>query len=216
MSMDKTYAVFGLGRYGSAVARELAAHGADVLGVDMNETRADDAAEYLPLCKCADVTDPDVIKRLGIANVDTVIIAMASHMEASIMATMLCKEAGVSTVIVKCQSDVHGKILTRVGADRVVFPESESGMRLAKNLLSSGFIDMAELSDRVSVVELPCRREWVGKTLAQLRLRDKYRINVIAVCHGERVDIAVDPTVPIAADMRLIVVADTDKLKKLR
>ncbi len=216
MSMDKTYAVFGLGRYGSAVARELAAHGADVLGVDMNETRADDAAEYLPLCKCADVTDPDVIKRLGIANVDTVIVAMASHMEASIMATMLCKEAGVSTVIVKCQSDVHGKILTRVGADRVVFPESESGMRLAKNLLSSGFIDMAELSDRVSVVEIPCRSEWVGKTLAQLRLRDKYRINVIAVCRGERVDIAIDPTAPIAADMRLIVVADTDKLKKLR
>lgn len=216
MSISKTYAVFGLGRYGSAVAQELTAHGADVLGVEINEARADEAAAFLPLCKCADVTDPDVIERLGIANIDTVVVAMASHMEASIMATMLCKEAGVSTVIVKCQSDMHGKILSRVGADRVVFPESESGMRLAKNLLSSGFIDMAELSDRVSVVEIPCRREWVGKTLAQLRLRDKYQINVIAVCRGDRVDIAVDPAAPIAADMRLIVVADTAKLKKLR
>ena len=99
MSLDKSYAVFGLGRYGLAVARELASHGAEVLAVDVDEAVVADAAIELPLCKCADVTDPDAIRQLGISNVDTVIVAMAGSMEAGIMAIMLCREAGVSTII---------------------------------------------------------------------------------------------------------------------
>ena len=142
MKSNKTYAVFGLGRYGLAVARELVANGKEVIAVDMSQKIVNDVAAYLPICKCADVTDAEVISRLGIGNIDTVIICMAGNLEASVMAVTLCKEAGVNTVIAKCANEMHQKILIRVGADRVVFPENESGIRLAKNLLSSGFIDM--------------------------------------------------------------------------
>ena len=137
--MKKTYAVFGLGRYGEAVAKELVAHGMDVIAVDADERIVNAVADELPICKCADITDPDVIRQLAIANVDVVIIAMANNLEASVMAVTLCKEVGVETVIAKCANEMHQKILTRVGADKVIFPEKESGVRLAKNLISSGF-----------------------------------------------------------------------------
>ena len=131
MQKKKTYAVFGLGRYGTAVARELVENGMEVIAVDIDQKIVNDAAAYLPVCKCADVTDAEVIERLGIGNIDTVIVCMANNLESCVMAVTLCKEAGVQTVIAKCGSAMHQKILLRVGADQVVFPENESGIRLA-------------------------------------------------------------------------------------
>ncbi|MBO5370229.1 MAG: TrkA family potassium uptake protein [Clostridia bacterium] len=109
MSIHKSYAVFGLGRYGRAVATELAMSGAEVMAVDVDEKITEEVIADIPVCKCADVTDKEVISRLGISNFDTVIIAMAMRFEVSVMATMLCKEAGVETVIVKCANEVHKK-----------------------------------------------------------------------------------------------------------
>ena len=154
MSKRRSYAVFGLGRYGRAVALELVAGGADVLAVDRIEANVNALAGDIPLCKCADVTDPDVLRQLDIGNFDTVIIAMAGSLEATVLSTMLCKELGVKTVIAKCYNETHQKILSRVGADQVVIPESESGARLAKNLLSAGFVDLLEISRDVSMVEV--------------------------------------------------------------
>lgn len=216
MSINKTYAVFGLGRYGFSVAKELNSSGAEVLAVDSREEIVNDAADFLPICKCADVTDPDVIKRLGVSNIDTVIIAMAGNLEASVMATTLCKEAKVETVIVKCANEMHCKILSRIGADIVVLPEIESGTRLAKNLLSSGFIDMIELSKDVSMVELDIKDEWENKTLLNLDLRKKYSINVVAIKENDSVDVNVDPTKPLNKNMKLIVIANTSKLNKIK
>ncbi len=215
MSLSKSYAVFGLGRYGAAVASELVLSGAEVLAVDIDEGIVNSMAASIPICKCADVTDPEVIKQLGISNIDVVIISMAKHLEASVMTIMLCKEAGVKTVIAKCVDDMHGKIFSRVGADRVVFPERESGTRLAKNLLSSGFVDMVELNKDVSMVELPINPEWVGKTLVELRLRKKYGVNVVAIRNREQVEVTIDPEMPLREDMKLIVIANTSKLNKL-
>ena len=163
MSINKSYAILGLGRYGRSVAKELVENGAEVLAVDIDEDIVNAAISEIPYCKCADVTDAEAIKQLGIANVDVVIIAIATNLEASVMATLLCKEIGVKTVIAKCASEMNCKILSKVGADRIVFPESESGIRLAKNLLSSGFIDIIELSKDVSMVELEVKPEWEGK-----------------------------------------------------
>ena len=216
MSMKQTYAVFGLGRYGRAVAKELVENGAEVLAVDIDENLVNDAIGEIPYCKCADITDEEVIRQLGIANVDVVIIAMATNLEASVMATMLCKEAGVKTVIVKCSSEMNCKILSKVGADRVVFPESESGIRLAKNLLSNGFIDLVELSKDVSMVELDVRPEWEGKNLIELNLRRKYSINVVAVVQDNQVLINLDPEKPLEKSMKLIVIANVSKLNKLK
>lgn len=215
MGINHSYAVFGLGRYGKAVAQELVRNGAEVLAVDTDEEIVNAAIAEIPYCKCADITEPEVIKQLGIANIDVVIIAMASSLEASVMATMLCKEIGVKTVIAKCATDMDCKILSKVGADRVVFPESESGIRLAKNLLSSGFVDIMDLSSNVSMIELEVRTEWAGKSLLELNLRKKYSINVVAIIRDGNVSTDIDPEKPLSQAMRLIVIANTSRLRKL-
>ena len=216
MKTKKTYAVFGLGRYGMAVAKELVDNGMEVIAVDTEQRIVNDAAAYLPVCKCADVTDAEVISRLGIGNIDTVIVCMAGNLEASVMAVTLCKEAGVKQVIAKCSNEMHQKILLRVGADQVVFPENESGIRLAKNLLSSGFIDMIPLSKVVYIVEIDAKDEWCGKNLIELNLRKKYGFNIVAIKKGEQVNANVNPEQAIDRDTTLIVIANTAKLGKLK
>lgn len=216
MSLHKNYAVFGLGRYGAAIAKELHDGGADVLAVDLDAAKVDALAPEIPFCKCADVTDPEVIRQLDVSQFDIVIIAIAGNLEASVMATALCKEAGVPTVIVKCAGEMQQKILHKVGADQVVVPETESGVRLAKNLLSSGFVDLVELTKEVSMVEITVRKEWVGKSLIELDLRKKYALNVVAIKQEGTVSVTIDPTMGLSADMTLIVIANTAKLEKLK
>ena len=216
MSIHKTYAVLGLGRYGRAVAQELVRNGAEVLAVDIDQDNVNRAIETIPVCKCADITEPEVIKRLGISNIDVVIVAMAGNLESSVMAVTLCKEVGVPTVIVKCGNEMHQKIFSRIGADLVIFPEKESGTRLAKNLLTSGFAEMIELSDEVSMVEIDVKEEWVGKTLIELSLRKKYSINVVAVRRNGKINTTVEPASPLEKGMELIVIANTAKLQKLK
>ena len=167
-------------------------------------------------CLCASVTDAEVISRLGIGSIDTVIVCMASNLEASVMAVTLCKEAGVKTVIVKCANEMHQKILLRVGADQVVFPENESGIRLARNLLSSGFIDMISLSRDVSIVEIDVKDEWCGKNLIELNLRKKYGFNIVAIKQGDRVNANINPEQVLDAQATLIVIANTSKLGRLK
>ena len=216
MSINRTYAVLGLGRYGRSVAEELVRNGAEVLAVDSNEEYVKDASATIPVCKCADITDPEVIQQLGIAEMDVVVVAMASSLEASVMAITLCKEAGVKTVIAKTGDEMQQKIMSRVGADAVVFPEKESGIRLAKNLLSAGFADLIELSDEVSMVEMDVKEACIGKTLIQLDVRKKYSMNVVAIRQGNAIVTDIDPQKPLEADMKLIVIANLKQLKKLK
>ena len=216
MKINNSYAVLGLGRYGYAVAKELVESGAEVLVVDSNEELINDVVSEFPLCKCADITDADAIEQLGISNIDTVIIAVASHLETSVMATTLCKDMGVKTVITKCSNEMQCRILSKVGADKVVLPEYESGIRLAKNLLSSGFVDILELTSNFSLVEIAVKPEWVGQNLIELNLRKKYSINVIAIQHDNDVTTEIDPNKPLEQTMKLIVVANRNKLEKLR
>ena len=216
MGINHSYAVLGLGRYGMAVAKELVAQGADIIAVDMDDEIVNMASAEIPYCKCADVTEIEALKQWGIANVDVVIVAMASHLEASVLATMLCKELGVETVIAKVSNDTDCKILCKVGADRVVFPERESGMRLAKNLLSRGFVDIIELSKDVSMLDLDVKEAWIGKSLKELNLRKKHSINVVAMIRNGEVTTNIDPDMPFEKDMHLIVVANPSKLSKLK
>lgn len=216
MSINKSYAVFGLGRYGIAVAKELVNNGADVLAVDIDEDIVNSAVADIPFCRCADITDPEVIKQLGISNVDVVVIAMANNLEASVMSVILCKEAGVKMVIAKCADEMQGKILCKVGADKVVYPEYESGVRLAKNLLSAGMVDLIDLSEDISVIEIPVREKWVGKTLIELDLRKKYAINIIAIRNGEDILVNVDPNVQLSKEMQLVVIINKTNINKLK
>lgn len=216
MKTNNSYAVLGLGRYGYAVAKELVESGAEVLVVDSDEELINNVVDEFPICKCADITDIDALEQLGISNVDIVIIAVASSLETSVMATTLCKDIGVKTVIVKCADEMQCKILSKVGADKVVLPEFEAGTRLAKNLLSSGFVDILELTSNVSLVEIDVKPEWVGKTLVELNLRKKYSINVIAIQKDNDVSTEIDPNKPLEQTMKLIVVANRYKLEKMR
>ena len=216
MQKKKSYAVFGLGRYGTAVAKELVDNGMEVIAVDTEQKIVNDVAAYLPVCKCADVTDAEVVSRLGIGSIDTVIVCMAGNLEASVMAVTLCKEAGVKKVIAKCANEMQQKILLRVGADQVVFPENESGIRLAKNLLSSGFIDMISLSKDVSMVEIDVKNEWIGKNLIDLNLRKKYGFNIVAIKKNEKVNVNINPEQVLSEGTTLIVIANTAKLGRLK
>lgn len=216
MSINKSYAVFGLGRYGFSVAKELVNNGADVIAVDIDENIVNSAAKEIPFCRCADITDLEVIKQLGISNVDIVVIAMANNLESSVMSVILCKEVGVKTVIAKCADEMQGKILSKVGADKIVYPENESGVRLAKNLLSAGFVDVIDLSDDISVIEFPVKEKWIGKTIIELDLRKKLAINIIAIRNGEDMLINVDPTIQLTKEMQLVVIINKSKISKLK
>ena len=215
MKHKQSFAVFGLGRYGTALAKELVQSGADVLAVDSDKDIVNSVVQDIPLTKCADVTDPEVIKQLGIANVDVVVIAMATNLEASVMATMLCKEAGVKTVIAKCGNEMECKILSKIGADQVIFPEKESGLRLAKKLVNFGLVDLVELSKDASLFELKVRPEWVGKSLIELNLRKKYGFNVVAIFENEEVNTYIAPDRPLDDSMRLIAIGNPAKLNNM-
>ena len=216
MKLHKSYAVFGLGRYGKAVVKELLDNGASVLAVDRSQKVVDTLAEEIPFIKCADVTDFHVVKQLGISDFDVVVIAMAENFDASVMATLLCKELGVETVIVKCANEAHCTILKKLGANEVVIPESESGRRLAKNLVSSGFVDIADISENISVFELPVKKEWVGKTLRELELRKKYNLIVVALKTDVATEISCGPDTTLDEGTHMIVIADKNILSRMK
>ncbi len=216
MSSKKTYAVFGLGRYGRAVAEELTENGAEVLAVDFDEAIVNSAAEKLPYVKCADVTDIEALRQLGVADIDVVIIAMATSLEAGVMAVMLCKELGVKNVIVKCSSETHRQIMEKMGADKTVFPEYDSGIRLAKNLLSRGFVDLIDISDNVSLMELDVKPEWEGKSILDLNIRKKHSVNIVAIAQGDKINVNFDPAAPLDKSMKLIAIADKATIIKLK
>ncbi len=198
MKKNKSYAVIGLGRFGSAVAKELSKGGADVLAIDINEENVSNVAEYVTHAVKTDVTDADAMKTLGIGNMDTVIVAVGRSMEASILATITAKELGVPYVIAKAQDEMHTKILAKVGADRVIIPEKESGIRIARTLINGNCLDFIELSDRVSMVEIPVRQEWIGKNLRELDLRRVYKVNVIAYeAKGKELIVNIPPELPL-------------------
>ena len=210
--MSKQYAVIGLGKFGFAVATTLAQAGKEVLAVDKDPELVQEIADLVTYAARADITDSRVFASLGISNMDVVI---AENMESSILATLQAKEAGVPLVIAKCMSQMHANILKKVGADRVVMAESETGIRLGKSLISGGFQDFFMLSDSFSMVELPVPEAWTGHNLEELDLRKKYSINVIAVKDGEDIRVTVNPKTLLRAEEVLILIGENKELAKL-
>ena len=187
MSKNNSYAVIGMGRFGTAVAMELANSGADVLAVDINEERVRAISEHVTCAVKADISDAETVASLGLGSMD-----------ASILATISAKESGAKYVIAKAQNEMHAKILTKVGADKVIVPEKESGRRIAKNLINGNFLDFFELSDRISMVEIPVQEEWIGSNLRELDFRRKYSVNVIAYeANGKDLIVNIPPDKPL-------------------
>lgn len=212
----KQYAVFGLGKFGGSVARTLASCGCEVLAVDKNEELVEELADDVACAICADMTNPKAIKSLGLHNIDVAIIGLAEDMEASILGTILVKEEGVPYVVAKAVSSLHATILKKVGADMVIFPEQDSGIRVARNLISGSFEDLFSLSDTFSIVEMKVPHQWVGESLRELMLRDRYKVNVAAVKNQADVRVDFHPDEPLTEEMILILIGNNSDLEKMK
>ncbi len=177
----RQFVVIGLGRFGSNIARALSEKNFEVLAIDRDEEKVKDMEGVVSQAVQLDATDERLLKEFGIQEFDTAIVSMGEHVEDSIMITLTLKELGIKQVIVKSKSDLHSKILRKVGADRIVFPERQMAERLAESLASPKIFDFIELSNTYGIVEMVAPKKLLNKTLAELKLREKYRVSVIAI-----------------------------------
>lgn len=212
--MAEQYAVIGLGRFGLSIATKLFESGKEVLGVDVNEERVDDSHPYTTHALIADSTDAEALKSIGIRNFDTVIVAIGNDIQASILSVLLLKELGVKKVIAKALNKLHGQVLKKVGADWVVYPERDMGIRVAHQLLSPNVLNFIEISKDYSVEEVKIPDKMTGKTLRELDLRAKFNLTVIAIRHGHDINITPSPDKKIELGDVLVVIGENADLEQ--
>ena len=205
----KQYLVIGLGRFGSAVAITLAQQGMEVLAVDRDMERVEAHRSLRTEVIRADAMEKSVLEQIGAGNYNAAIVTIGEDIKASGTVTMHLKDLGAKNVIVKAYDSFHGRMLTKLGADKVIFPERDMGQRIAHNLVSEKILDFIELSPDYSLVEMRPNPEWVGKTLGELRLRAQHRINVVAVRSGEHVNAMPDINTRIEQGDVMLVVSQT-------
>lgn len=213
--MKKQFVAIGCGRFGSSVALKLMELGYEVMVVDKSEETIQNIADKVTYAVQADATDENTIKSLGIRNFDVAIISIGADIQSSILVTLMAKELGVKYVVAKAQNELHGKVLYKIGADRVVFPEREMGIRIAKNLVSDNILDYIELAPDYSIMEVVALPEWLGKSLKEINMRSTFGINVMAIKHGIDINIAVGPDDQIKEGDVLVVIGHNDDLKKI-
>ena len=212
----KTFVVIGLGRFGSAVATELCSLGHEVLALDTDAEKIQKLADQVTHAVVGDARDADVLRALGVRNYDCAIVATGFDVGNSTLITLNLKEAGVRQVICKAQSHVHRKVLEKIGADRVVFPEHEMGLKLAQGLSSVNVLNFIELSDDFGIVELAAPRSWQGRTLRELDVRVRHHVNVIALRDRDgELDVAPGGEHVVGKDSMLVVVGRTEHINRL-
>ena len=214
--MRKQFAVIGLGRFGSSVAQTLSELGHDVLAVDTNEGAVQSMMNYVTHAVQADAQDEDTLRALGIRNFEVAIVAIGDDVQANILITLMLKEMGVKKVIAKAINLQHGKVLEKIGADKVIYPEKDMGIRLAHQLVSYNVMDFMELAEGYKVIEAKTPLKFVGKTLSALNLRAKYGISVIAIKKADRILVAPGADELIEEDDVLVIVGDNEALKRMQ
>ncbi len=211
----KQFAVIGLGRFGASLATTLANMGYDVLAIDNDEDKVEQIMDKVTHAVQTDALDEESLSALGVRNFDVVVVAIGQDMQASILATVMLKELGVPNVVAKARTELHGRVLARVGADKVVFPERDMGVRVARSLVSKSILDQIDLSPDFSIVELVAAPQFVGRTLAETAMRGKYGANVLAIRRGNDVIISPGANTIIQEGDVLVTIGRTDKLRKL-
>jgi trk system potassium uptake protein TrkA len=212
----KQFVVVGLGRFGSSVARTLAENDYNVLAIDTNPERVQEIANEVTHAVEADATDEDALRTLGVRNFDVAIISIGDNIHANILSTLILKELGIPYVVAKAQDALHGKVLSKVGADRVVYPERDMGVRIAHNLISSNVLDYIEFAPDYSIVEIIVSPKMVGNTLAQLELRSKFGVNVMAIKRGKELNITPGADDRLLEGDVIIVMGKNEDLDKLK
>ncbi|WP_338447782.1 TrkA family potassium uptake protein [Niallia oryzisoli] len=193
MPVKKQYAVIGLGRFGTSVARKLHEAGQEVLGIDVIEERVEDAEPYVTHAVVADSTEEKALSSIGIRNFDCVIVAIGNDMQASILTVSILKEMGIKKIITKAIGKRHGKVLEKVGADWIIYPERDMGERVANQLLSPNMLNYIELSQEHSIEEIMIPSKMAEKNLRELDIRAKYQVSVIAIVRGKEIIISPSP-----------------------
>ncbi|CAM3426730.1 potassium channel family protein [Marinicrinis lubricantis] len=208
------FAVIGLGRFGSSLAKELIAQGYEVMGIDKNEEIADDMSDELTFTAAADTTDEEVLKELGIRNSDCVIIAIGNDIQASIMTAILLKDFGVKKVVAKALSELHGRVLEKIGVDRVIYPERDMAIRLAHQLVQPNILDFIELSNKYTIAELSAPQKISGKTLGKLDTRAKYGCSVVALHKQEEILIAPSANDVVDKDDIMVLIGTKQQIER--
>ena len=211
----KTFVVIGLGRFGSAVATELSSLGHEVLAVDEREDHVQRVAEKVTHAVTGDARDPSVLRALGVRNYDCAVVAVGDDIGNSALITLNLKEIGVKRVICKAQSHVHRKVLEKIGADRVVFPEQEMALRLARNLANGDILNFIELSEEYSIMECRCPRQWQGKSIRELDVRARHRLNIIAIRRGGGMTISPGGEYALQEEDELVVLGRNEDIREV-
>ena len=214
-SKDKQYLVIGCGRFGSSVAKKMCQLGNEVMVIDKDEDSINNIAELVTHTAIVDVTEERDLKSIGLGNFDVVIVAISSDVRASIMATVMAKEMGVPKVVCKAKDELQAKVLYKIGADKVVFPERDMGIRLAYNLASENILDQINLDPEYSIMEIVTPQNWVGKTIIELNLRAKYDITVLAVKTQRGLKVMPSPNYKMQEKNILIIIGNTDKISDI-
>lgn len=211
----KSVVVFGLGQFGKSLALSLSKAGADVMAVDRDEEIVASVAPHVTYAAVADLGNADAIAGLGLSNMDIAVVAVASDLSASILSVVISKEMGIPYVIAKASGERMGVILKRTGADRIIYPEAEMGERTARVLMSNDFLEYFDIDDNLCIVEMKPKKEWIGKSLKQLNLRERYSINVAAVKSHNEMRSSIDPNKPLKENSDLLIITERDNLKNL-
>lgn len=212
---SKQFVVIGLGKFGQSVAKTLFQMGYDVLAVDDDETIVQEISDQVTHAVQMDATDEYALRTLGIRNFDVAVVSIGSNIQSSIMVTLNLKEAGVKKVIAKGNNEMHAKLLSKIGADKVIQPEMDMGIRVAHNLVSSSILDFIELSPDYSIIEVATPREWVGKDIAALDARAKYGINIMAIKSQDNINVSPRASDVIQESDVLVVIGATSDLSTL-
>ena len=208
----KSFVVIGLGLFGSSVARQLCALGAEVLAIDTNSDLVQQVSTDVTNAVVADARDQEVLRALGVHECDGAVIAIGDDLAGSVLATMNVKELGIGYVVCKAHDETHRRVLEKLGADKVLIPEKEVADKLARSLTSHNVLDFIELSSDYGIVELPAPRAWVGKNLMELNVRAKLGLNIIAIERNEKISVSPRAEFQIAKDDILVVLGDYDSL----
>jgi trk system potassium uptake protein TrkA len=212
----KQFVVIGLGRFGSSVAETLAENDYDVLAIDKDAERVQSIASKVTHAVEADATDEEALKTLGVRNFDVAVVSIGDNISANILCTLILKELNVPYVIVKAPDTLHGKVLTKVGADRVIYPERDMGVRIAHNLISSNVLDYIEFAPEYGVIEIIATNKMIGKTLKELQFRSEFNVNVMAIKRGEDLHISPGANDKILEGDRLVLMGKNESLDKIK
>lgn len=212
----KTFAVIGLGRFGSSVAQTLAMMGHEVLAVDMSEERVQDMSQLVTHAVIGDATDENFLKDIGIRNFDVVITAIGQQEQSNVLVTMQAKELGAKYVVAKATSDIYGKILEKIGADRVVYPERDMGERVAHNLVDNNILDYIELSADYSIIEFVAPAKMAGKTLKELDLRARFGVTLVVIKRSGHINASPGADDKIEENDVLVLIGDNTSLEKFQ